>query len=90
MQPLLNFSQALDAIKVGAKMTRSGWNGKDMFVFLVDGSTFTVNRAPLNKFYEDGTEVIYRPHIDLKAVDGTIGVWQPSMSDVLANDWFTV
>lgn len=87
---MLNFSQALEAIKAGAKMARKGWNGNDMFVFLVNGSTFTVSRPPLNVIFPEGTEVNYRPHIDLRAADGTIGVWQPSMSDVLAEDWYTI
>ena len=85
-----NFSEALFALKRGDKVARSGWNGKDMFVFLVDGSEFEVNRAPLDKFYEVGTKVTYRPHLDMKAVDGSIGVWLASQSDILAEDWIVV
>ena len=87
---VVNFSKALESIKNGNKLTRLGWNGKDMFVFLVDGSKFQVNRKPLNEMFEEGTEVEYRPHIDMKAVDGTIGVWTASMSDILAEDWCVV
>jgi hypothetical protein len=83
----MNFSEALERIKNGDKAYREGWNGKDMFVYLVEGSQFVVNRAPLNKIYPEGTEINYRPHIDLKAADGTCGVWSPSNSDVLAEDW---
>lgn len=86
----LNFGQAVHAAKQGKKIARSGWNGKGMFAFLVQGSAFQVNRPPLNEFYEEGTTVIYRPHIDLKAVDGTIGVWNPNMMDILAEDWVIV
>ncbi len=82
-----NFSEALEAIKAGHRMTRAGWNGNGMFVFLVAGSVFKVNREPLMSILGDGAEVTYRPHIDLRAADGTIGVWQPSMSDLLADDW---
>jgi len=57
---------------------------------LVDGSKFEVNRAPLNKFFDEGTEVEYRPHLDMRAADGTIGVWLASQSDILAEDWFVV
>jgi hypothetical protein len=84
----MRFEQVLPNIRDNkARATRAGWNGKGMFVFLVPGSTFTVNREPLLSILGEGTEVNYRPHIDLKAADGTIGVWQPSMSDVLADDW---
>lgn len=85
-----SFGCAIKALKEGKKVARSGWNGKNMFAFYVDGSTFEVNRAPLNSIYEEGTVVTYRPHIDLKAVDGTVGVWNPSMMDILAEDWTTV
>lgn len=83
----MDFSLALDEIKAGCNMTRTGWNGSGMFVFLVPGSTFRVNREPLLSILGEGTEVNYRPHIDLCAADGSIGVWQPSMSDLLADDW---
>lgn len=87
---MLNFSQALEAIKAGAKIARAGWNGKDMFVFLVKGSTFTVNRPPLNVIYPEGTEVNYRSHIDMKTVDGSIVPWVASQTDLLAEDWVTI
>ncbi len=34
----LNFGQALEAIKAGQKVARSGWNGKGMFIWLNKGS----------------------------------------------------
>ncbi len=43
----LSFSTALILLKEGERVARSGWNGKNMFIFLVPGSTFKVSRAPL-------------------------------------------
>lgn len=83
----MNFSEALELIKNGKKLTRTNWNGKGMFVYLVPGSQFTVNRPPLNAVYAEGTVVNYRSHIDLKAADGTCGVWSISNNDALADDW---
>jgi hypothetical protein len=83
----LTFSLALEAVKKGLKVARSGWNGKGMFIFLVTGSTFTVSRPPLLGIYPEGSVINYRPHIDLKCADGTIGTWAPSNSDALAEDW---
>ena len=71
----------------GHRIRRSGWNGKGLFVFFVPGSQFKVSRAPLNAIYLEGTEITYRPHLDLKNADGTIGTWAPSNSDALAIDW---
>ena len=86
----MNFGQALDAVKTGHKITRDGWNGKGMFVFLVAGSTFVVNRPPLLGIYPEGTTITYKPHLDIKNVDGTIATWVPSIGDVLAEDWAVV
>jgi len=86
----MTFGHAVELLKAGQKVARSGWNGKGMFVYLVGGSTFTVNRSPLNKFYLNGTEVTYRPHMDLVTADGSISTWAPSNSDALAEDWGVV
>jgi hypothetical protein len=96
----MNFSEALQLIKNGKKLTRSNWNGnklheegkpaRPMFVYLVHGSEFEVNRAPLNAVYEMGTKIKYRPHIDLCAADGTCGVWSISNLDALSDDWEVV
>lgn len=83
----LSFGHALAALKAGCRVARAGWNGKGMFVFLVPGSTFTVNRPPLLGIYPNGTKISYRPHIDIRAADGTVSPWQPSQADMLANDW---
>jgi hypothetical protein len=85
----LSFSQALVHIKSGIKMQRTGWNGKGMFVFLVKGSEFAVNRAPLLGIYPEGTIIKYNAHIDIKNVDGSISTWVPSIGDILAEDWQT-
>lgn len=83
----LSFSEALCHIKAGGRAARSGWNGKDMFVFLVPGSTFTVNRAPLLGIYPDGTNIRYHAHIDMKTADGMVVPWLASQSDLLDDDW---
>ena len=83
----LTFGEAIEALKIGQKVTRSGWNGAGMFLFLVNGSTFTVNRLPLLGIYPEGTVINYRSHIDMKTVDGSIVPWVASQSDILAEDW---
>ena len=90
-QPTCSFSEALEHIVVdGEKVARKGWNGKGMFIFLVPGSTFTVNRPPLLGIYPEGTEINYQPHIDMKTADGSIVPWLASQSDILATDWIRV
>lgn len=86
----MNFGEALVALKAGFKLAREGWNGKAMFVFLVPGSTFTVNRPPLLGIYPEGTEINYLPHIDMKTATGSVVPWLASQTDVLAEDWGVV
>lgn len=86
----MNFSAALAAVKLGDKIARQGWNGKGMFVFLVPGSTFVVNRPPLLGIYPDGTSVNYHAHLDMRTADGQIVPWLASQTDLLADDWLVV
>jgi hypothetical protein len=89
MEPItgLIFGNAIEVLKNGGKVARKGWNGKGMFLFLVPGSVFTVNRAPLLGIYPEGTEITYLPHIDMETVDGKVVPWLASQTDMLAEDW---
>ena len=84
---IFDFGRALHLLKMGHKVARIGWNGKGMFIFLVPGSTFKVNRAPLLGIYPEGTEINYHAHIDMKTADNQIVPWLASQTDVLAEDW---
>lgn len=86
-EPTGNFEWALTTLKNGKRVGRQGWNGKGMFLFLVPGSTFEVNRAPLLGIYPLGTTVTYQPHIDMKTAQDTVVPWVASQSDLLAIDW---
>lgn len=86
----MDFSGALILIKKGARLARTGWNGKGMFVFLVPGSTFQVNRPPLLGIYPEGTTISYRAHVDMRTADGQIVPWACSQTDMLAEDWVLV
>ena len=83
----MDFGWALNELKAGRRVTRTGWNGKGQFVFLVPGSRFIVNRPPLLGIYPEGTEINYQPHIDLKTAQNTVVPWLASQGDVLAEDW---
>jgi len=87
MNPSLSFSEALDLIKSGKLLQREGWNGKGMFVFLVQGSRFQVNRAPLNAIFPGGTTIDYNAHIDMRTAQGRIVPWLASQDDLLSDDW---
>jgi len=82
-----DFSWALLHIKAGSKVAREGWNGKGMFIYLVPGSTFQVNRPPLLGIYPEGTTINYLSHIDMRTATGHCVPWLASQTDILADDW---
>jgi uncharacterized protein DUF2829 len=82
-----SFGWAIEAVKAGKKVCRVGWNGSKMFIFLVPGSIFKVNRAPLLGIYEEGTEIKYHAHVDMKNSQGEIVPWTASQDDMLFEDW---
>lgn len=84
---VFTFSDALNHIKSGLRVSRAGWNGKGMFIFLVPGSQFIVNREPLISILGTGTQVNYHGHIDMRTADGFIVPWLCSQTDMLASDW---
>ena len=86
----MNFGNAIEALKEGKRVARAGWNGKGMFLFLVPGSNFIVNREPLLSIMGEGAQITYRPHIDMKDAEGKVVPWLASQTDMLAEDWAIV
>jgi hypothetical protein len=86
----MNIGEAIDEMKHGRKVVRSGWNGRNMFIFFVPGSNFEVNRPPLLGIYPPGTRVKYLDHVDMRVANGSIVPWHCSQSDLLAEDWEVV
>lgn len=86
----MDFGEALAKLKSGHRVTRTGWNGKGMWLILVPGSEIVVAAdRPLGIAAPEliGAELTYRSHIDMKTVDGEIVPWVASQSDLLAQDW---
>ena len=83
----LPFGLVIEALKLGKKVSRSRWNGKVMFLYLVPGSSFNVNSPPLLGIYQEGTEIVYNPYMELVTANGSVSTWSPSGSDALAEDW---
>jgi hypothetical protein len=86
----MDFGDAIRAMKDGKRVAREGWNGRGMFLFLVNGSTFTVNREPLLSIMGEGTQIQYHAHIDMKTAQGYVVPWLASQSDMLSDDWLEV
>ena len=87
----LNFGQAIELMKKGAKVAREGWNGKGMYIFIQEGTVITKDKAR-NKILSDiEGDIKINSHIDMKAADGSIVIgWLASQTDILAEDWVIV
>jgi hypothetical protein len=96
----MNFGQAIEQMKIGQKLTREGWNGKNMFVVLMPAL-----KLPAHSSQEPGVKVNDRTakHIGVDtpldsqpyfAMLNAQGKWQPgwsaTQSDMLAEDWSIV
>lgn len=86
---VLNFGEALEALKHGKKVARSGWNGKGMFLFLAKDIEFTTD-ADLS-CVADLTGELTLPSIVMKTADNHFCVgWLASQTDMLAEDWIII
>ena len=86
----MTFGEAVQAMKAGQKVCRAGWNGKGMYVVLMEGYP---NGVPASKEtaikhnISPGDIVRIRPYMALMTAQGDIACWAPSGSDSLATDW---
>lgn len=88
----LSFGAAIELLKQGAKIARTGWNGKGMFVYYVTANKYPASGNALKTMegmYENDM-VPYLAYMAIKTADGTVGTWAPSNSDTLAEDWLIV
>ena len=86
----MNFGLALEAAKKGSKITRRGWNGKGMYVFLADAVEFHTD-ADLSEYWGNADGVCVRPVLVLRTAEGDLQPgWLASQNDMLADDWEVV
>ena len=99
----MNFGQAIEALKEGKKVQRTGWNGKGLFVFMQVPSTINREIVPkmqslpqsvkdeFERRFNDPNEQIdaiyYDNQLALVNPSNLITGWAASVSDSLANDW---
>lgn len=81
----LTFGLAIEALKKGKKVARTGWNGKGMYVYYIPAASYKASTENAKK--EFGDMVPYEPYLAIKNVKGTISTWVPSINDCLAEDW---
>lgn len=93
----MTFGEAIQALKYGGAVSRSGWNGKKMYLFLNKGSVASNRQSdggPIdgvnpNLFDRGDDDTITRlPNINMMSASGSIVTgWLASQTDILAEDW---
>ena len=68
----MNIGDAVQAMRDGMKVTREGWNGKNMYLAL---------QVP------DANSKMTLPYVYMKTVQGDLVPWLCSQTDLLATDW---
>ncbi|ETE93219.1 TPA: DUF2829 domain-containing protein [Bacillus thuringiensis] len=82
----MDFGSALELLKQGERVAREGWNGKDMFLYLIKGNE--LSKGLKYGYGEYVGEPSFVDTVAMKTAQNTIVVgWLASQSDMLANDW---
>ena len=85
MKKNLNFGQAIESAKQGKKVARKGWNGANMFAYIVPAASYPAQTEAAKETF--GELVPYRAYWALKTAQNDVATWSPSGSDSLAEDW---
>lgn len=92
MEKNMDFGGAIAALKQGKKVSRKGWNGKGMFLWLKQGNMIESSwcKDPMLKGICDanGGKTEGLPTICMKTADNKVLTgWLASQTDMLSEDW---
>jgi hypothetical protein len=71
----MDIGTALQVLRAGGRIARSGWNGSGQWLAL---------QVP------DEHSKMRKPYIYISPVDGELVPWLASQTDILATDWYEV
>ena len=91
----MTFGDAISALKSGLRVTRSGWNGRGMYLWLLPAAMVKAEwcREPHLKAVAEsnGGEIECLGSIRMMTADKKVLTgWLASQSDVLAEDWLVL
>jgi hypothetical protein len=78
-----SFGDAVELLKTGKRVARSGWNGKGMWLSYLD--PYHNNQFSITE--KNGAEGTFSPYIGMKTADNKYIPWLASQTDMLAEDW---
>ena len=82
---LTDFSHALNMLKEGHTIRRDDWRDKDMFLYLVPQDVYMSFTDVAKR--EFGEKVHYGAYIAIRTHHDYVEPWNPTSSDILADDW---
>lgn len=102
----MKFGEAIEKLKSGKKLSRTGWNGKGMFIFMQIPSEIKKEIVPkmqslpqsvkdeFEKSFNDSNSQIdaiyYTNQVAIVGLSNTIQGWSPTIADCFAEDWFVL
>jgi hypothetical protein len=88
LKEVFGFEKALEAMKKGAAVQRSGWNGKGMYGFIAKPDQLLIPNSLSSKLKGDLRDIPLQDSMCLRSAQETLVVgWRPSQTDLLAEDW---
>jgi hypothetical protein len=94
---MMTFGEAIEALKKGLRVARAGWNGKNMFLFLLPAGT-----VPTKAIHDPALRAVIEEQVGGETFEalGSIRMftadkkiltgWLASQTDMLAEDWALV
>jgi hypothetical protein len=93
----MGFERALAAMKAGLRVARTGWNGKRMYLRVLEGVPAMIRDpistdpyVPSSPRSYDAQTVKYPRHIAMFTATGEFVPWLASVTDLMAEDWMVV
>ena len=100
---LVDFGEAIKALKQGKRVARNGWNGKGLFIFMQAPANISMQIVPkmqslprqvkeeLEKRFNDESfqidSITYNNQIVSVNNSNLIQSWNPTVDCLFANDW---
>lgn len=98
-EKLMNFGQAIEALKAGKKVSRKGWNGKGMYLWMkpvfVIKPEMCSDQMLKQAVIDNGGELLGLQTISIFTSDAggrkeVLSGWVASPLDMLMDDWIIV
>lgn len=91
----MTFGMAVEAMKKGKKVCRTGWNGKGMYIWVMPGSVVkgcsNIADPHLADIDKSAGEIRFLGSIRMCTATGDVLTgWLASQTDILSDDWMIV